>query len=80
MSGRLTPGMQQALRLASNSAPEARVVGGRAWMRPANALVQQGLCTLHRLNERKCFYEISLTEAGAAALAQMVETEEREGM
>jgi hypothetical protein len=77
MSGRLTPGMRQALHLASNSAPEARVVGGRAWMRPANALVQQGLCTLHRLNERKCFYEIRLTEAGAAALAQMME---REGM
>jgi hypothetical protein len=69
--------MRQALQLASNSAPEARVVGGRAWMRPANALVQQGLCTLHRLNERKCFYEIRLTDAGAAALAQMME---REGM
>jgi hypothetical protein len=79
MSTQLTPAMQQVLQFAGSSAPEARVIGGH-WMRSANRLVQQGFCTLHRLNERKRYYEIRLTEAGAAALMQMMERDEREKM
>jgi hypothetical protein len=60
--------MRQALELAAHRVPEARVVGG-AWMRPAYALARDGLCTLHRLDEQKAFYEIRLTEAGATLLS-----------
>jgi hypothetical protein len=66
--------MQQVLQVAANRVPEARVIGGH-WMRSANMLVRQGFCTLHRLNERKRYYEIRLTEAGAAALVQTMETD-----
>jgi hypothetical protein len=59
--------MRQALELAAHRVPEARVVGG-AWMRPTYALLRNGLCTLHRLDERKAYYEIRLTEAGLALL------------
>jgi hypothetical protein len=69
--------MQQVLQVAGNSVPEARVIGGH-WMRSANMLVRQGFCTLHRLNEQKGYYEIRLTEAGAAALVQMIDRDERE--
>lgn len=79
MRTQLTPGMQQVLQFAGNSAPEARVVGGH-WMRSANKLVQQGFCTLHQLNERKRYFEIRLTEAGAAALVQMMQRDQREEM
>jgi hypothetical protein len=79
MRTQLTPAMQQVLQFAGNSAPEARMIGGY-WMRSANRLVQQGFCTLHRLNERRRYYEIRLTEAGATALVQMMERDEREEM
>jgi hypothetical protein len=75
----LTPGMQQVLQVAGNSVAEARVIGGH-WMQSANMLVQRGFCTLHRLNERKRYYEIRLTEAGAAALLQMIKRDETEQM
>jgi hypothetical protein len=64
---RLAPMMRQALELVAHHVPEARVIGG-AWMRPAHTLARNGLCTLHRLNERKAYHEIRLTEAGVALL------------
>ena len=79
MRTQLTPAMQQVLQVAANSVPEARVIGGH-WMRSANILVRQGFCTLHRLNERKRYYEIRLTEAGAVALVQMMDRDQREEM
>ena len=70
---RLTPMMREALRRAANPYPETRMVR-RSWIPAANRLVQCGFCTLHRLDERKRWFQrkplIGGAESSSRAFAE----------